>query len=85
MGPKYAKIMNVTKFLIWQGSQHACVTQRFEYARISLDRVLNISRVLNVPGSEYGRVLNMQDLHRVLDMPQYGCMCLKSMAEYEYG
>ena len=43
-GPKYAKI------LIWQGSQYASITQCSEYARICLDRVLNISWVLNMPG-----------------------------------
>ena len=56
LSPKYAK------FWIWQGSQYASVTQRFEYTRICLDRVLNISWVLNMPGfwirqgSEYARV-----------------------------
>ena len=33
-GPKYAKILNIAKFSVWQDS---------EYARIRLDRVLNIS------------------------------------------
>ena len=42
-GPKYAKIVNMAKFLIWQGSQYESVTQRSEYARICLDRVLIIS------------------------------------------
>ena len=55
-GPKYAKIR------IWQGSQYRSVTQRSEYARICLDRVLNISWVLYMPGflmwqgSEHARV-----------------------------
>ena len=42
-GPKYAIILNMAKFWIWQGSQYANVTQRSEYARICLDRVLNVS------------------------------------------
>ena len=42
-GPKYAKIVNMAKFLIWQGSQYESVTQRSEYARTCLDRVLIIS------------------------------------------
>ena len=50
---KYAKILNTAKFWIWQGSQYASVTQRSEYARISIARVLNIS------GSKYARILNM--------------------------
>ena len=46
----------------------ASVTQRSEYARIALQHVLNISWVL-YQDSEYGRVLNMKELHRVLSMP----------------
>ena len=42
-GPKYAKILNMAKFRTWQGSQYANVTQRSEYARICLNRVLNVS------------------------------------------
>ena len=42
-GPKYAIILNMAKFWIWQGSQYANVTQRSEYARICLYRVLNVS------------------------------------------
>ena len=41
--PRYAKILNMAKFWLWQGSQYANVTQRSEYARLCLDRVLNIS------------------------------------------
>ena len=61
-GPKYAQILNTTKSWIWQGSQYARVTQHSKYARIYLDRVLNISWALNMPefwiwkGSEYPRV-----------------------------
>ena len=40
---KYAKILNMVKFWIWQGSQYASVTQRSEYSIICLDWVLNIS------------------------------------------
>ena len=31
-------------------------------------------RYARIEDSEYGRVLNMQELHRVLDMSQYGCV-----------
>ena len=61
-GPKYAKIVNMAKLWIWQGSQYGSVTQRFEYASVCLDKVLNISWVLNMPGfwiwqgSEFARV-----------------------------
>ena len=61
-GPKYAKVLNMAMFWIWQGPQYASVTQRCQYARIYLNRVLNISWVLNMPGfwisqdSEYERV-----------------------------
>ena len=43
-GPKFAKILNMT------GSEYASVTRRSEYARICLDKVLNISWVLHMPG-----------------------------------
>ena len=36
-GPKYAEILNMAKFRIWQGSRYATVTQRSEYAGICLD------------------------------------------------
>ena len=61
LGAKYAKILNMAKFWIWQDSQYASVTQRSECARICLD-IPNISWVLNTPGfwilqgSEYARV-----------------------------
>ena len=31
-GPKHAKILNITKFWIWQRSQYPSVTLRSEYA-----------------------------------------------------
>ena len=49
LGPKYAKILNMAKLCIWQGSQYASATQRSEYARVCL-RVLNTSGVQNMPG-----------------------------------
>ena len=36
-------VLNMQNFRIWQGSQYASVTQRSEYARIFIDRVLNLS------------------------------------------
>ena len=48
--PKYSEILNMAKLLIWQSFQNASVTQPTEYARICLDRALNISGVLNMPG-----------------------------------
>ena len=48
--PKYAKILNMAKFWIWQGSQNTSVSQCQNVPEYSLlDRVLNISRVLNMP------------------------------------
>ena len=49
-GPKYTKILNMAKLCIWQSSHYGSVTQRSEYARICLDRVLNIYLVPNIPG-----------------------------------
>ena len=68
---------------LYGSSQYASVTQHSEYARVCLDRVLNINWVLYMLGyklgsiyAEYCRVLNMQELHRLLNMPQYGWICL---------
>ena len=36
-------VVNMPKFWIWQGSQYVSVTQCSQYARISYDRVLNVS------------------------------------------
>ena len=54
-GNKYAKILNVTKFWRWQGSQYGNVTQRPQYARIWLDSSECILR------SKYTRILNMAE------------------------
>ena len=48
--PKYNKCLNMTKFWIWQESQCPTVTQCSEYAKMTLDWVLNIFQVLNMPG-----------------------------------
>ena len=40
---KYANILDVAKFCIWQGYNYANVTQGSEYARIYFDMVLNMS------------------------------------------
>ena len=85
-GIKYAKILSLTKLWIWQGCQYASVSQRSKYARIffawqSSEYIL---------GSKYASFLSMKQLHRVLNMPQYGwicmnwtwlCLCLK-MSEF---
>ena len=47
--PKYARVLNVA-FSEYGRVLNMPVTQRSEYARICLDRVLNISWVLNMPG-----------------------------------
>ena len=59
---------------MWYGSQYASVTQRSEYVRMCLDRVSSeyILSSKYAQDSEYGRVLKMQELHRVLNMPEYG-------------
>ena len=46
------KILNLTKFWIWQGSQYASVSQHFEYTRIFL--------VLNISYFKYANILNMK-------------------------
>ena len=72
LGPKHAK------FWIWQGSHFAL--HSIEYATICLDRVLNIFwGFLTCQNSEFDRVLNMQEVHRVINMLQYGLKCLNKM------
>ena len=71
-GSKYAKILNMAKFWIWQCSQYASVTQRSECARIYL--AWQSSEYIS--GSKYASTLNMKQLHKVLNMPQYGWICL---------
>ena len=72
-----SKILNMTKFWIWQGSQNGRVTQFSEYPKICLDSVLDISQVLKMPGFyDYGRVLNK---HTIQNIPQYGWICLNRM------
>ena len=68
LDPKYMTILSIAKLWICQASQKASVTQHSEYATICLDRVLNISWVLKCQRFEYGRVLNIQELHRILNM-----------------
>ena len=70
-GLKYAKILNMLKLWIRQCSKYANVTQRSEYARICLDKVLNISWVQD---SAYARI------HRVLNMYEF---VLKWLNRYE--
>ena len=40
---KYPKLLHMTKFWIWQGRQYVNIPQHSEYARMCLERVLNIS------------------------------------------
>ena len=77
----------MVKSWISKGSQYASVTQCSEYARICLDRVLNTSRVLNVPGfwlwqgSEYARVTQGSNYAIIwLNMSEYDVY----MPEYVY-
>ena len=66
--PKYAKVLNMTSLWIWQGSQYVSFTQLFDYARICL--AWHSSKC--ILGSKYASILNMKQLHRVLNMPQHG-------------
>ena len=96
-GPKYAKILSMAKFWIWQGYQILSVTQGSKHAKICFDRVLNISQVLKMPefwvwqGSEYERVtqgskyattwFNMSEQN--VNMPEYALFYVnKQGSEY---
>ena len=71
-GPKYAKILNMAKFWIWQGSQYVSISLHSECATICL--AWRSSEYIT--GSEYASILNMKQLHRALNMPQYGSIYL---------
>ena len=78
-GSKYAKILNMIEFWILQGSQYASVKQRSECARLYMfwqSYIRIYIGFLICQDSEYGRVLNMQELYRFLDIPQNGWICL---------
>ena len=92
-----AEILNMAKSWIKQVFQNVSVIQSTEYARICLDRVLNISWVLNMPGfwiwkgSEYARItkgskyavkwLNMSEQN--VNMPEYPwILCNRQVSEY---
>ena len=62
--PKYAIILNKQKFRIWQGFQYASNRQQ-TYASKCLDFEYILGSICQY--SEYGRDLNMQELHRVLN------------------
>ena len=72
-GPKYTKILNMTKFWIWQGSEYASVPQRSEYARTRLGQVLNVSWIPNMSGfwilqgSEYASVTQGFECHNMAE------------------
>ena len=72
------RVLNMAKFWICQGSQYESVTQRSEYTRLSLDRVLNIFGVLNMQEfwiwqiSEYARVTKGSK-HNMADYVWIGC------------
>ena len=67
---------------MWQGSQYASVTQCSAYARICLDRVLNRSWTLNMPGF---RIWQGSEYAIVTQGSKYVTMWLNmSESEYEY-
>ena len=82
-------MLNMPKFWIWQRSESGSVLNMQAFHSVPnmpeyplLDRVLHISRVLNIPVFRIGK------LRRVLNMPQYGWIhlnrtwiCLK-MSEF---
>ena len=52
LGSKYSKILNMAKFLIWQGSQYESVLNIPEYALTEF----------SILGCKYTRILNMAGL-----------------------
>ena len=69
-GPKYPKILNMAGFS--KCEQYAV----FQICHNMSWQWWICLRFLICQDYGYGRVLNMQELHRVLNMPQYGWLCL---------
>ena len=80
------RVQNIAKFWIWQISKYDSALNRWQ----AIHSVLNMPeyaltefwlyiRFSICQDSEYDRVLNMQDLHRVHNMPQYDSICLVGM------
>ena len=72
-GRKYAKILNMLKY--GRDIQHS------EYARVHAltEFWIYLGRYLGFyicQDSKYARVVNMQELHKVLNMPEYNWICL---------
>ena len=64
-GPQYTKLLNMAKFSISERYTAFWICQNMPWQ--SSEYVL---------GSKYGRVVNIQELHRVLNVPQYGWIYL---------
>ena len=61
--PKYGKVLNMAGFSICERYTAFWICQNMQSSEYIL-------------GSKYARVLNIQELHRVLNMPQYSWICL---------
>ena len=72
-GPKYIKILNMVGFSISKSYTVFWICQNMPWQ--SSEYILGSK----CQDSKYGRVLNMQELHRVLNMAQYGWICLNRM------
>ena len=73
-GSKYAGVLHIPGFLIYDGSQYARVlnmTGFWIYQSSKYTKVLNIPEFWIYRGSEYTRVPNMSVLHRSLNVPEY--------------
>ena len=67
-GLKYAKLLNIVKSWIWRGSQFASITQCSDMSEYALTEFWI-----------YLGVLYMQELIKVLNISQYGWVCLNRM------
>ena len=73
-GPKYAKILNVTGFSICERCTAFWICQNMPWQSSKYILGYEYARILNMAGFWY-----MQELHRVLNMPQYGWICFNRM------
>ena len=73
-GPKYAKILNVAGFSICERYTAFWICQNMLWQSSKYTLGYEYARILNMAGFWY-----MQELHRVLNMPQYGWVCFNRM------
>ena len=73
---EYAWDLNMQKFWLWKGSQYLPFYSVLNIPESALTEFWIYLGLSICQDSQYGWVLNMQELHRILNMPKYSWTCL---------